>query len=406
MGLERVNEVRQRLNLAPDFPIITVAGTNGKGSTCAMLERIYHCAGYRVGCYTSPHFLRYNERVRVNCREISDAALITAFAAVESARQGDGQAPVGLTYFEFGTLAAMRHFMQANIDVLILEVGLGGRLDAVNVFDPTCAVVTSIDLDHMDFLGSSRESIGFEKAGIYRHGVPALCGDTDPPLSLIAHAEKIGAEFLRNGKDFRFIAEGEHWAYQSGHGVIDELPMPALTGDFQRHNAACVLAAIEVMQARLPVSREHISEGLRSVKLVGRFQQLARNPDVILDVAHNPQAASALAENLRQTACRGRTLAVFAMLADKDIGGVAKAVMAEIDCWYVAGITHMRGASAEHTAELIRLQSGTSCIKSFSDVALAYRQACLDAGENDRIIVFGSFFTVADVMHVLPVVPP
>lgn len=402
MGLERVSEVRQRLKLAPDFPIITVAGTNGKGSTCAMLERIYHCAGYRIGCYTSPHFLRYNERVRVSCREVSDKALVTAFAAVEKARQGDGQAPVELTYFEFGTLAAMWHFMQAGIDALILEVGLGGRLDAVNVFDPACAVVTSIDLDHMDFLGNNRESIGFEKAGIYRPGVPAICGDLNPPQSLLAHAAQIGAEFLLNGRDFRFIAEGEHWAYQSRHGIIEGLPMPALVGDFQRHNAACVLATIEVMQARLPVNRGHLATGLRSVELVGRFQWLTSDPDVILDVAHNPQAALALAANLHQSARGGRTLAVFAMLADKDISGVIKAVMAEIDCWYVAGIAHMRGASAEHTAELIRQQAGTSAIKSFSDVALAYRQACLDVGENDRIIVFGSFFTVADVMHVLP----
>ena len=401
MGLERVSEVRQRLNLAPDFPIITVAGTNGKGSTCAMLENIYHCAGYRVGCYTSPHFLRYNERVRVGCREISDDALVTAFAAVEQARQGDGQASVELTYFEFGTLAAMWHFMQAGIDVLILEVGLGGRLDAVNVFDPACAVVTSIDLDHMDFLGNNRESIGFEKAGIYRPGVPAICGDINPPQSLVTHAEQIGAEFLLNGRDFRFIAEGEHWAYQSRHGIVEDLPMPALIGDFQRHNAACVLATIEAMQTRLPVHREHLAAGLRSVELGGRFQRLASKPDVILDVAHNPQAALALAENLRQSVYQGRTLAVFAMLADKDIGGVVRAVIPEIDCWYVAGIAHLRGASAEHTAELIRQQSGTSSVKSFSDVALAYRQACLDAGENDRIIVFGSFFTVADVMQVL-----
>lgn len=402
MGLERVNEVRQRLNLAPDFPIITVAGTNGKGSTCAMLERIYHCAGYRVGCYTSPHFLRYNERVRISCREVSDTALVTAFAAVEQARQGDGQAPVELTYFEFGTLAAMWYFMQAGIDVLILEVGLGGRLDAVNVFDPACAVVTSIDLDHMDFLGNNRESIGFEKAGIYRHGVPAICGDTNPPQSLVKHAEQIGAELMLNGRDFRFIAEDECWAYQGRHGIIDDLPMPALIGDFQRHNAACVLAAIEAMQLRLPVNREHLAAGLRSVALVGRFQRLASKPDVILDVAHNPQAALALAENLRQSAYKSRTLAVFAMLADKDIAGVVKAVTPEIDCWYVAGIAHARGTSGERTAELIRRQSGTSCVKSFSDVALAYRHACLDAGENDRIIVFGSFFTVADVMHVLP----
>lgn len=402
MGLERVNEVKLRLNLTPQFPIVTVGGTNGKGSTCAMLESIYYSAGYRVGCYTSPHFLRYNERVRVANAEITDDDLVVAFAAVEQARRGGDLPPVALTYFEFGTLAAMWHFMQAGLDVLLLEVGLGGRLDAVNVFDPTCAIVTSVDLDHMDFLGNDRESIGFEKAGIYRRGVPAICGDMQPPASLVAHANQIGADLLQNGKDFHFITEGDHWTYQSAHSTIRDLAMPALTGDFQHFNAACVLAAVEVLQTQLPVSQRQISAGLRNVRLAGRFQRRSTAPDVILDVAHNPQAAHALAENLRQSSCKGRTLAVFAMLADKDIGGVITAVMAEIDTWYVAGIAHARGDSAEHTAALIRQHAGTSCTKSFSDVALAYRQACLDAGENDRIIVFGSFFTVADIMHILP----
>ena len=393
-------EVKRRLNLEPRFPIITVGGTNGKGSTCAMLERIYHNAGYRVGCYTSPHFLRYNERVRVACREADDVALTAAFAAVEAARQ---QAPaVPLTYFEFGTLAAMWHFMQAELDVLVLEVGLGGRLDAVNVFEPNCAIVTSVDLDHMDFLGNSRESIGYEKAGIYRSGVPAICGDADAPASLLEHARKIGAMLLRDGEDFRYEAEGETWTYHGVGQTIDNLPTPALEGDFQRHNAACVLAAVESLQDRLPVSAPQIAVGLRDVRLAGRFQRRASTPDVILDVAHNPQAAHALADNLRQSPCRGRTLAVFSMLADKDIGGVVEAVSSEIDCWYIAGIVHARGASVAQMAELIATHATSPCIESCSDVAAAYRQACLAAGENDRIIVFGSFFTVADVMHVLP----
>ena len=393
-------EVKRRLDLVPRFPIVTVGGTNGKGSTCAMLERIYHGAGYRVGCYTSPHFLRYNERVRVGCHEAGDEALTTTFAAVEAARR---QVPaVPLTYFEFGTLAAMWHFMQAELDVLILEVGLGGRLDAVNVFEPDCAIVTSIDLDHMDFLGNSRESIGFEKAGIYRSGVPAICGDADAPASLLGHARHIGAILLRDGEDFRYEAQGETWTYHGVRQTIEGLPLPALQGDFQRHNAACVLAAVESMQSRLPTSAPQIAAGLRDVKLAGRFQQLATAPDVILDVAHNPQAAHALADNLRQSPCRGRTLAVFAMLADKDIAGVIEAVSAEIDSWYIAGIVHARGANVAQMAELIATHTESSHVESCSDVAAAYQQACLAAGENDRIIVFGSFFTVADVMHVLP----
>ena len=400
MGLERVDEVKRRLGLEPSFPVVTVGGTNGKGSTCAMLERIYHGAGYRVGCYTSPHFLRYNERVRVACVEASDAALVAAFAAVEAARR---QTPVvSLTYFEFGTLAAMWHFMRSDLDVLILEVGLGGRLDAVNVFDPDCAIVTSVDLDHMDFLGNNRESIGFEKAGIYRSGVAAICGDRDPPAALLAHARQIGAMLLRDGQDFRYEQDGEEWVYHGPQGRVLHLPAPALTGDFQRQNAACVLAAVESMQARLPVSPAQLASGLRDVRLAGRFQRIASRPEVILDVAHNPQAAHALADNLRQSPCQGRTLAVFAMLADKDIDGVIKAVGSEIDGWYVAGIAHARGTGSEQMAAHIIAHAGTDCIERCADVASAYRQACLAAGENDRIIVFGSFFTVADVMHVLP----
>lgn len=404
MGLDRVNEVKRRMALEPPFPVITIGGTNGKGSTCAMLERIYHRAGYRTGCYTSPHFLRYNERVRIGCREIEDHQLVDAFAAVENARHGNGES-VPLTYFEFGTLAAMWLFMQANIDVLVFEVGLGGRLDAVNAFDPDCAVVTSVDLDHMDFLGNDRESIGFEKAGIYRTSIPAICGDIDPPASLLAYADRIKAKLVRNGKDFRFIAEDRSWAYLGIESQMHGLPLPALTGDFQRQNAACVLAAVEVMQPRLPVSREHIEAGLRSVKLAGRFQQRAARPDVILDVAHNPQAAQALADNLRQSPSSGRTLAVFAMLADKDIAGVIDAVRAEIDCWYIAGISHARGADAPHMAALMREHEvPADTVACFADVASAYRQACLDASENDRIIIFGSFYTVADVMHLLPAI--
>jgi dihydrofolate synthase/folylpolyglutamate synthase len=404
MGLERVNEVKRRMAMEPPFPVITIGGTNGKGSTCAMLERIYHSAGYRTGCYTSPHFLRYNERVRIGCREVEDRRLLDAFAAVERARHADGES-VPLTYFEFGTLAAMWLFMQADIDVLVFEVGLGGRLDAVNAFDPACAVVTSVDLDHMDFLGNDRESIGFEKAGIYRTSIPAICGDTDPPASLLAYADRIKARLLRNGKDFRFVAEDLGWAYLGIESEMHGLPSPALTGDFQRQNAACVLAAVEAMEPRLPVSREHIEAGLRSVKLAGRFQQRAARPDVILDVAHNPQAAQALADNLRQTPSDGRTLAVFAMLADKDIAGVIDAVRAEIDCWYIAGISNVRGADARYIAALMREHDVyTNTVACFADVASAYRQACLDASENDRIIIFGSFYTVADVMHLLPAI--
>lgn len=396
MGLGRLNEVKKRLNLDIQFPVITVAGTNGKGSTCATLEHIYQAAGYRVASYSSPHLLNYSERIRVNCQEISDDDLIAAFQAVEAARQN-----TQLTYFEYGTLAAMCHFSKSAVDVAILEVGLGGRLDAVNAFEPNCTIVTSVDLDHMEFLGSTRESIGAEKAGIFRKNIPAICGDLDPPQSLIATAQKLGADLMLIQRDFNFERQAEVWAYQSHQVRYEGLPMPALIGDFQLLNAACVLTAIQSLQKSLPVSVEAISGGLQAVRLRGRFQYLSHHPDVILDVAHNPHAAKSLAINLHQTSATGKTIAVFAMLADKDIAGVIAAIADEIDAWYVAGIAHVRGAAAAQTSALIVEHLPQANIKVFEYVADAYRQACIDANENDRIIILGSFFTVAEVMRVL-----
>ena len=396
MGLGRVAEVKQRLNLSIAFPIITVAGTNGKGSTCAMLERIYHAAGYRVGTYSSPHFLRYSERVRVACQEISDNDLIAAFRAVEAARQ-----TTQLTYFEYGTLAAMWHFSQAKLDVVILEVGLGGRLDAVNVFEPDCAIVTSVDLDHMEFLGSTRESIALEKAGIFRAGTPAICGEDQPPQTLITYAQKIAADLRLIQHDFGFERELEAWTYRGQHKHLEHLPMPALKGDFQLENASCVLTAIEALQARLPVDVKAIHDGLSTVTLRGRFQTVAQRPEVILDVAHNPHAAKSLATNLKQSAAQGKTLAVFAMLADKDIAGVIQALSECIDVWYVAEIHHARASSARAVVAMILEQLPQAKIQTFETVTGAYHQACIDAGENDRIIALGSFFTVAEVMRAL-----
>ncbi|CAG0991197.1 dihydrofolate synthase / folylpolyglutamate synthase [Methylophilaceae bacterium] len=396
MGLDRVAAVKQRLRLAPDFPLITVAGTNGKGSACAMLERIYLEAGYRVACYSSPHLLRYNERVRIDGLEVSDQALVKAFIAVERARQD-----IPLTYFEFGTLAAIWHFQQVPVEVAILEVGLGGRLDAVNAFDARCAIVTGIDLDHMDYLGDSRESIAFEKAGIFRPGMPAICGDADPPHTLTASAEKIGADIKLSGRDFQFRQGEDCWDYL-GAEVIADLPLPALTGDFQLNNAACVLAALESMMPLLPVSKASIMAGLASVKLAGRFQKVSRQPLVILDVAHNPQAARVLAENLRRLGQSGRTMAVFGMLADKDIAGVIAPLYGEVDAWYVAGVENARGASAAQLHALLLAHDVNANVRSCSSLVAAYHQACRDAGKNDKIIIFGSFFTVSEVMQALP----
>jgi dihydrofolate synthase/folylpolyglutamate synthase len=418
MGLERVNLVIQRLALKPNFKIITVAGTNGKGSTCAMLAEIYKQAGYQVGCYTSPHLLRYNERVRVNGNEVSDQDLCAAFTAVEQARLGqdnDGD-EIALTYFEVGTLAAVWHFAQAGIDIAVLEIGLGGRLDAVNAFEPDSAVVTSIDIDHQEFLGDTRESIGAEKAGVYRPAVAAICGDLNPPASLIAYAHKVGADFKCIMHDFDCEATATGWNYLVNQKARYSLPLPALEGGYQLMNASCAIAAVESLQSTLPVKSEAIANAMAEVKLAGRFQTVSKSPWLILDVAHNPHAAEALAKNLKAhrtqsqyntTITPGKTIAVFAMLADKDIKGVVNAVKDEIDFWYIAGIDHVRSTPVDMLVKVVLDVVPQAKIKRFDTAANACKQACIDTevcidrNENDKIVVFGSFFTVSSVMQYL-----
>ncbi|MDP1766421.1 MAG: bifunctional tetrahydrofolate synthase/dihydrofolate synthase [Methylotenera sp.] len=412
MGLDRVKLVIDRLKLQPNFIIITVAGTNGKGSTCAMLEQIYKNAGYQVGCYTSPHLLRYNERVRVNGNQVSDESLCAAFEEIDAARLNANGDLTPLTYFEVGTLAAIWHFMQTDIDVAILEIGLGGRLDAVNAIEPNCAIVTSVDLDHQEFLGNTRESIGFEKAGVYRTLVPAICGDDNPPASLVAHAHEIQADFMCIHQDFDCILDIEDldaqdkWRFISGTQADGEtvytLPLPALQGRYQLNNAACAIAAVESMQLSLPVGQVSIASAMHQVGLVGRFQTISKSPYVILDVAHNPHAARALSENLKAGKLHdGKTIAVFAMLADKDVKGVVEAVINEIDIWYVASIDHLRGSIATDLAAVVTEVDRHANVKTFEHAGNAFQQACIDASENDKIIAFGSFFTVSSVMQAI-----
>lgn len=394
LGLDRVTEVKQRLNLKFPFPLITVAGTNGKGSTCAMLEAILLAAGYRVGLYTSPHLLRYNERVRINGAEVTDDSLCAAFAAVERAR-----GKVSLTYFEFGTLAAAWLFARAGLDGAILEVGLGGRLDAVNAFDPECAVLTSVDFDHMDYLGDSREAIGHEKAGIFRAGKPAVCGEFDVPYSVLAHAEKIGADLRRIGPDFGYDAvEPSQWRFTSRDGLRLTLPHPALRGAYQLGNASTCLAALEQIKARLPVTPDDMRRGLLAATVPGRFQVLPGRPQRIFDVAHNPHAVRALAENLRAMPPGGRNIAVFSMLHDKDIAGVVREIRDQVDLWLVAGIDQSRGARADELQRVLANQGLAPRVEAFPTVANAFRHACDKAAVDDKIIVFGSFYTVAEAM--------
>ena len=393
MGLDRVSAVAKKLQLIQAFPIITVAGTNGKGSTCALLSQVYIEAGYRVGCYTSPHLMRYNERVRINNTEISDDDLCTAFEAIEQARGN-----IALTYFEIGTLAAMWHFCQASLDVVILEVGLGGRLDAVNIFDPSCSIVTTIDLDHMDYLGDTREKIGFEKAGIFRQGVLAICGDEHAPQSLIDYAAHINAPLKLINRDFKVHKIVPDWHYSSQNGDL-KLPALAMHGDFQLNNAACVVCAVQHLNSVLPVTQANIYIAFQTVTLIGRFYQIHSQPDIIVDVAHNPHAAISLAHNLQTTPCAGKTLAVFAMLADKDIDGVIQVVASNVQQWFIADNDSPRGAKAIDINEKILKNDVESNINSFADVTSALTSACKTATKNDRIIVFGSFYTVADAMR-------
>jgi dihydrofolate synthase / folylpolyglutamate synthase len=403
MGLDRIAAVAQRMSIRIDCAVITVAGTNGKGSTCAMLETIYRRAGFRTGLYTSPHLMRFNERVRIDASDASDAALTGAFETVEAARESGHADAVAtpLTYFEFSTLAALLLFSEARLDVLILEVGLGGRLDAVNLIDADVAVITSIDIDHVDYLGTTREDIGREKAGIFRPAKRAVCGDPSPPRSLLDHAAAIGAPLWRIGREYGYTAEGAQWRYEGPGGARYGLPFPALRGAHQLGNAATALAAVDALRERLPVSAGAMREGLVHVELAGRFQVLPGRPAIVLDVAHNPHAARALADTLSTMGYFPRTLGVFGMLADKDINAVVSALAPRIDAWYVAPLPGPRGASsARIEAALTDRGVAERSIRAFADIGQAFDAARNDANETDRIAAFGSFLTVAAALVV------
>jgi dihydrofolate synthase / folylpolyglutamate synthase len=409
LGLERISLVKQALSQTQHCPVITVGGTNGKGSTCAYLESIIAHAGYRVGCYTSPHLLAYNERVRVNGQAASDEALCAAFARVEAARRQTGD--VRLTYFEFGTLAAWEIFANADVEAIVMEVGLGGRLDAVNAYEPDISIVTTVALDHTDWLGPDRESIGFEKAGIYRAGKPAFCADPQPPQSLLDHAGKIGADLRLIGRDFGFErtrGEGDEsrqqwrwWCRSGEHLIKRSLAYPGLRGPTQLYNASVALAALEALADKLPVTMQAIRPGLIETELAGRFQVVPGKPAIVLDVGHNPQAIRVLADNLSSMGFFDRTHAVLGMLNDKDIEGALLPLKGKVDFWHVATLNGMRGTSAETLAAIIgRAQLGGEVICHPSPEA-AMQVAKGRARESDRIIAFGSFYTVAGALLAL-----
>jgi dihydrofolate synthase/folylpolyglutamate synthase len=403
LGLDRVRAVRAKLDAPVTSPVITVTGTNGKGSTCAMLESILRCAGYRVGLYTSPHLLRFNERIRIAGAETTDDELLRAFHAVEDAReatQDPGGAPILLTYFEFGTLAALWLFARAKLDALVLEVGLGGRLDAVNIVDADVAVLTSVAIDHVDYLGPTREDIGREKAGIFRAHRPALCAEPHPPASVLAAAKDIDATLLQIGRDYGFVNERTQWKYWGPAGERFGLPFPALRGAYQLANAATALAALEQLRMTLPVSAGAVREGLLTVDLPGRFQVLPGRPTIVLDVAHNPHAARVLADELGAMGFHPQTLAVFGVFADKDIPGIVAALKQRIDRWLIAPLPGPRGVATDALrAKLVTAGVEPSAIRTFSDIAAAYAFARETADEADRIAVFGSFLTVAAALQ-------
>jgi dihydrofolate synthase/folylpolyglutamate synthase len=396
LGLERVREVASRMAIAPPRVAITVGGTNGKGSTCALLERILLEAGYRVGCYTSPHLLRYNERVRLAGEEATDEALVASFERVEAARGS-----TALTYFEFGTLAALALFAEGELDCAVLEVGLGGRLDAVNIVDADCAIVSSVDLDHQAYLGDTREAIGFEKAGIFRPGRPALFGDTDPPQRLAEHAQAIGAALQVLGRDFGFSSAERQWEFRGRKSTKRALPIPALRGAWQLKNASTALAALDEVSGQLPISLGEVKRGLTLVRLPGRLQVLAGRPTVVLDVAHNPHAARSLADGLLEMGFYPRTIGVVAMLGDKDIESVFAALAGRIDDWFVSTVASERAAPTSRLAEALAARGLAARTRSFASVELALAEARREAGPDDRICVFGSFFTVAEALRSL-----
>ncbi|HET6914090.1 MAG TPA: bifunctional tetrahydrofolate synthase/dihydrofolate synthase [Rhodanobacteraceae bacterium] len=401
LGLDRVRDVWRRVGAPPIArTVITIGGTNGKGSTVAFLEAMLRAGGMRVGAYTSPHILRYNERIRINGIDAEDEALVAAFERIETARSAGPGEPVPLTYFEFGTLAAFDLFARAGLDVALLEVGLGGRLDAVNLVDADAAIVTTVDLDHMEWLGDDRESIGREKAGIFRFDRPAIIGESDPPQSLVSEAHRIGARALRAGRDFVVHIQHDHWNWRSGDTALD-LPMPELSAPSQFANAAAAVAALHALRDRLPWNPQALARGVREARVAGRLQRIAESPQVIVDVAHNPQAARELARWLQANPISGNNVAVFGALGDKDVESVVRALHGRFAHWFLAGLEHdsPRGLPVAELARRVRGALPETSFSEHADVDAALQAARTRAKPQDRILVFGSFFMVAAAMR-------
>jgi dihydrofolate synthase / folylpolyglutamate synthase len=395
LGLQRSEAVFAKLNPHAIKPItITVTGTNGKGSTVAFLEAVYKAQGYKVGTYTSPHILKYNERIKINGQPVGDAEICTAFERIDAAR-----ADVSLSYFEFGTLAALDIFIRAEVDIQLLEVGLGGRLDVVNIVDADVAIISSIDIDHVNWLGNTRESIGREKAGIFRAHIPCIIGDANPPQSVFEVANEKQAKLFCINQDFAYQKSAQNWHWQGGEQRYDNLPYPVLKGEHQFSNVSCVLFALTQLQNRLPVSEQSIHHGLENAELKGRFQ-LCYHGDipVLVDVAHNPQAVKTLVAYLDENFAGKKIHAVFAMMKDKDIDSVIELIKAKISDWFIAPLTTSRAADSEMLNNILQ-QHGISQINSgFENCTAAFQTAAQQATEDDLILIFGSFYLVSDYL--------
>ncbi|MDH5570439.1 MAG: bifunctional tetrahydrofolate synthase/dihydrofolate synthase [Gammaproteobacteria bacterium] len=397
LGLHRVLSVFKKLHPGNfTCPVVTVAGTNGKGSSMHMLETIYRADGYKTASYTSPHLLRYNERICINGNPVDDQLIINAFQRIDDAR-----AEISLTYFEFGTLAALDIFMRQQPDIVLLEVGLGGRLDAVNIIDSDVALITSIDIDHTQWLGNDRDSIGREKAGIMRNSKPAVCSDTDIPRSILQYATEMGTPFYRLNYEFSYILTKDRWSWNYSDIALNQLPVPALHGAHQYQNAAGVLMVVLLLMEQRPVSFEAICEGLQNSNLAGRFQTLPGRSNWICDVAHNPDSVAKLSQILANEPVQGRTIALLGMLSDKDIPAALRVIMEHIDIWHISPLPTKRSATASEVSKILKgLNVTEECISLQLSIEQAYRAIDALATEDDRVVIFGSFYTVAETMKV------
>lgn len=399
LGLERMQIMLKRMDIQFSCPVITVGGTNGKGSTCNCMEQILLSQGYKVGVHTSPHLIRFNERARINGSFVSDEELIRHFKKVEEARK-----ELTLSYFEYTLLGILSLFKEKDLDVLILEIGLGGRLDAVNTVESDAAIVTSIGIDHVAFLGDTREKIGWEKAHIYRKGKPAVCADPEPPSTLVEFAENLGADFIAPGKDYQFarLDDGNSWSYEFRDTQLSDLPLPALEGEHQLRNAAGAIAVLLSLKEKLPVSKEAICSGLKNMEVTGRFQKVSDNPEIILDVGHNPHAAKELERTLKAHPTSGKKIAVIGMLKDKDRAQVCRILSESFDLWFLTDLSGPRGGSALELKEFL-LSSGITedRIFCFGNVENAVSAAINKSECTDTIVVLGSFLTVTGALQYL-----